>query len=87
MRRREAGSGAEWSKGTGCVNQPRNVLVVVVKFSVEARESADSFPTLEGNNLEHEMTMCSRHHRGSRAGHVSKGVARELVRSVGLLEQ
>jgi hypothetical protein len=39
----------------------------------------------EGNNPVCDRGECAGHHRGLRAGHVFRGVARELGRANGLL--
>ncbi len=51
----------------------------------ETERKADVVKLMEGSSFVYVMAMCTRHHRGLRAGHVDKGVTQEPGRANCLL--
>ena len=74
------------SEEVGRVIEPRNMYSRGQKDSLSGIEvKADGLQAPEGNNPACDRGECAGHHRGLRAGHVVRGVARELGRANGLL--
>jgi len=69
-----------------CDRAPKNVLLWSNKDNLlQNRGKADGFNAPEGSNPGDAMASWPGHHRGLWAGHVFKGVARELGRANCLL--
>ena len=70
------------SEEAGRVIEPRNMYSRGQKDSLSGIEAkADGLHAPEGNNPVCDTGECAGHHRGLRARHVFRGVARELGRT------
>ena len=74
--------GAGGSEEAGRVMEPRNMESRGQEDSLSGIEAkADGLHAPEGNNPVSDRGECAGYHRGLRAGHVFRGVTRELGRT------
>ena len=66
---------------------PEICRVVVKRIASAVEAKADGLHAPEGNNPVGDRGECTGYHRGLRAGHVFRGVARELGRTTCLRAQ